>query len=353
MKKKNPFKTFLKVFGGMLLTLVLLFGIFLAYASITDYKPQPEEFVTIEGSGEAIPDSLNTFSFVIWNIGYGGLGAQSDLFFDGGQGVRPDQETAKNYLNGITASVKELSADFMLLQEVDLNSRRSYHVNQADAIFAAVGGGISSFAVNYDSKFVPQPITNPYGKCLGGLQSLTRFRPYSSKRIALTPDAKWPVGLFMLDRCLLEWRFELPAGKDLVVYNLHLSAYDDGTVKQSQMDSLKALLTREYNKGNYVIAGGDWNQSPPGYKSPLPGVAATIQMNVPDVFPGEGWQWGYDTAVPTNRKLNEVYEAGKTGIDVLDFYLVSPNVEITEVKTIDYQFAHSDHQPVRMSVKLK
>jgi endonuclease/exonuclease/phosphatase family metal-dependent hydrolase len=347
-------KKFLRITGIMLLIVLAIFGIFLGYISATDYKPEPREKLTIEGTGQPIPDSASELSFMIWNIGYGGLGAQSDFFFDGGQGVRADETTTQSYLAGITEFLKQSSAtDFILLQEVDIDSRRSWHNDQTKSISQAIPDKYSSFAINYDSKYVPQPITNPYGKCKGGLFSLSSYQPTSATRIALTPDAKWPVGLFMLDRCLLEWRYTLNSGKELVVYNLHLSAYDDGTVKQSQMDTLKNLLTREFEKGNYVVAGGDWNQSPPGYKSPRPGVAAIVEMNVPDVYPAEGWKWAFDTAIPTNRKLNEIYTEGQTGIDILDFFLLSPNVEVVNVKNEDLGFKSSDHQPVKMTVRLK
>lgn len=347
-------KKLLRYLGITLGIIILIFAGFLGYMTIVDYNPPRTEFVPIQGRGDTIPDSVAQFSFMIWNVGYSGLGAQSDFFFDGGKGVRADESVTKSYLTGITDYLKQQSAtDFILLQEVDVDSKRSWHIDETKAINEAMGERISSFALNYNSQFVPQPVTNPYGKCKGGLLSLTKFKPYSAVRIALAPDAGWPVGLFMLDRCLLEWRFQLANGKELVVYNLHLSAYDDGTVKQSQMDTLKAVFTKEYAKGNYVVAGGDWNQAPPGYKSPLPGVAATVQMNVPETFPEAGWKWVFDTSAPTNRKLNETYTAGKTGVDIIDFFLVSPNVEATAVKNEDLQFKSSDHQPVKMTVTLK
>lgn len=339
--------------GIMLLTILIAFGAFLGYMSAVDYTPAPTEKVDITGNGTLIPDSTTEFSFMIWNVGYAGLGAKSDFFFDKGKGVRMDEITTKEYLDGITEQIKQSAGtDFILLQEVDIDSRRSWHVDQTKHISAVVPNTVSSVAINYDSKFVPQPISNPYGKCKGGLLSISKYTPESATRIALTPDATWPVGLFMLDRCLLEWRYKLASGKEFVIYNLHLSAYDDGTVKQSQMDTLKSIITKEYEKGNYVIAGGDWNQAPPGYKTPLVGIPSTVQMNAPDIFPAEGWKWAFDPSIPSNRKLNEPYVAGQTGVDILDFYLLSPNIEVLEVKGEDLGFTNSDHQPVKMRVKL-
>ncbi len=38
---------------------------------------------------------------------------------------------------------------------------------------------------------------------------------------------------------------------------------------------------------------------------------------------------------------------------VIDGFLVSPNVEIASVKTLDLGFAHSDHNPVRVKLRTK
>ncbi|NJM15622.1 MAG: hypothetical protein HC896_09855 [Bacteroidales bacterium] len=69
----------------------------------------------------------------------------------------------------------------------------------------------------------------------------------------------------MLDRCFLLQRFGLSNGKQLVVINTHNSAYDDGTLRNLQMNYLKTILKNEQASGNYIIVGGDWNQCPPGF----------------------------------------------------------------------------------------
>ena len=45
-----------------------------------------------------------------------------------------------------------------------------------------------------------------------------------------------------------------------MLFNLHLEAYDDGEGKCAQTKMLADLLAAEAEKGNYVIAGGDFNQ---------------------------------------------------------------------------------------------
>jgi len=71
----------------------------------------------------------------------------------------------------------------------------------------------------------------------------------------------------------------------------------------------------------------------------------------PDFFP-EGWQWVFDPEVPSNRDVNQPYTKGKTPTTIIDFFVVSPNLEVIDVKTQDLGFEWSDHHPVRMRFRL-
>jgi endonuclease/exonuclease/phosphatase family metal-dependent hydrolase len=139
------------------------------------------------------------------------------------------------------------------------------------------------------------------------------------------------------------------------VINIHNSAYDDGSLKAQQMVFLQELFLREYAKGNYVIAGGDWNQCPPffAYDRFMPGQGQGYeQQNVnPDLLPAD-WQWVYDPTVPTNRKVSDPFVKGQTFVTLIDFFLVSPNIRVTKARGIDLGFQFSDHQPVWMEVEL-
>lgn len=65
-----------------------------------------------------------------------------------------------------------------------------------------------------------------------------------------------------LKRCLLVERVPVEGTeKELVIINLHLEAYDDGEGKRAQTEQLMQIIAAEYRNGNYVIAGGDFNQT--------------------------------------------------------------------------------------------
>lgn len=357
------------LYGGFTLLIVFLLYIagVLVYGTMHDWQPPDRmEAATLQQAGTTTPIPDTVLSLAIWNVGYGGLGAESDFFYDqggtllsGGKTIRAEAGLVDKNINGMEQFVEQTRADFFLFQEVDSSSRRSYYANQIDSIRQRKPDYGAWFAANYRAAYVPVPLLEfwrAYGQTHSGLLSLSRFRPATVERLQLPGEFGWPTRLFQLDRCALLQRFPTACGPELVVVNVHLSAFDDkGTLKHQQMGFLKQLAEEEYSKGNFVIIGGDWNLVPPflPYDVFSPGkTQGYSQINIsPELLPGD-WTWIYDATVPTNRKVRIPYEAGKSFTTIIDFYLISPNVQARQVKTIDQQFRFSDHQPVYLEVDL-
>jgi endonuclease/exonuclease/phosphatase family metal-dependent hydrolase len=214
----------------------------------------------------------------------------------------------------------------------------------------------SIYAVNYQVAFVPLPITEPMGKVNGGIAMFSRFFPEESYREALPGQYSWPVRLFMLDRCFIFSRFRMDNDNELVIINTHNEAFDTGDMRKRQMEHLRSIMLEEYRKGNYVVAGGDWNINPPGYNESTfktGDAGRTVQPQTdPEFFP-EGWKWTFDPSAPTNRSVDQPYVRGRTPATIIDYFIISPNVNIVAVNTIDLQFIWSDHQPVMLKFTLK
>ena len=67
--------------------------------------------------------------------------------------------------------------------------------------------------------------------------------------------------LLDLDRCYSVNRIPTENGKELVLYNLHLSAYtSDPSTADNQLRMLFEDMKEEYDAGNYIVAGGDFNK---------------------------------------------------------------------------------------------
>jgi len=338
----------------LILILVGAFLLFLLYATIDDYKPVPVSAQSIEGEAKIISDSMQ-FKLLSWNIGYAGLDASMDFFYDGGKNMRPSREGVLSNLDGIQNTLAPyLGYNFILLQEVDQNSKRSYHVNQYKAIKDQFADYTSHFGTNYDVGFVPIPLSEPMGKVESGLMTLSEGCPLSVERHSFPGNYSWPMKLFMLDRCFLVNRYQLSNQKELLIINTHNSAYDDGSLRAQQMSYLSDFLLAEYEKGNYIIVGGNWNQTPYGLEPKLPFHRFDTEnlSYVEQDYPAAGWHWAYDTEMPTNRRVAVPYDRSASLTTVIDYYLASPNVELSEVKTLDLDFQYSDHQPVLVQASL-
>ncbi len=352
-------KKLIKILLLILFIPIFLFSIFLLYLAITDFKPDHIMAIEIEGQEaevDLIKDSI--FNLLTWNVGYAGLGQEMDFFYDGGQQSGPSEKLNQKYLHGIRNSLREVdSIDFWLLQEIDLESKRTYHINQKEGIQEMLYNFHHSFVLNYVVAFVPVPISNPMGKVKAGMMTSSLYKPSEALRVAYPLIASWPKKMVLLDRCFILNRHPLANGKDLLIMNTHNTAYIyDPELRVKELEVMRRFVLGEYNKGNYVIAGGDWNMNPPDFEptADFNGhkfVPSKVKME-PTFFPDD-WQWAYDNSAPTNRQNYKSFVKGENGTTYLDYFLVSPNVELLMTKTMDFEFEHSDHNPVFIQVKLK
>ena len=348
-------KKFLKILLYILLALVVLVCALVIWLTVAEYKPAPVEDLEAQSApGSGLIKAGQDLDILTWNIGYGGLGQGSDFFMDGGENVKSaDEATVNSYLNGISEYIYNDAPDLIMLQEVDVNSSRTYGIDETERL----SSGNSVHALNYSCPLVPYPIP-PIGRVNSGLFTTTNYQISAAERISLPCPFSWPVSAANLKRCLLVSYLPIEGSdKELVLVNLHLEAYDDGEGKIAQTNQLRDFIQSEYDKGNYVIAGGDFNQIFPGTGEKYPNTHTELwEPGVLDEsFLPEGWSYVYDDSVPTCRLLNQPYDPADTANTqyyVIDGFIISPNVSLQQVQSMDLAFAYSDHNPVRISVTL-
>lgn len=351
-------KTVLKIFG-VLIGVVLIFAVgFIGWLTITEFNPDEVMISPTTEKLSAVQKTLSTEETVrvlTFNIGYGNLGSESDFFMDGGENVRNgDEKLVLKNMEGIIGTIGEADADIIFLQEVDESSKRSFFINEELLIYENFGSEIST-AANYLCNYVPFPWP-PIGKVSSGIMTVSDYDIEKAERISLPCPFSWPVSAANLKRCLLVSYHNIEGtNKQLVTVNLHLEAYDDGEGKIAQTKMLWEVLESEYEKGNYVIAGGDFNQMFPKTEEKYP--IFTAELWEPGVLEEkdlpEGWQYVYDENTPTCRLLNKPYDKETAQHYVIDGFIVSPNVELVSAETIDAGFEFSDHNPVLMEIVLK
>jgi len=337
----------IKVTLGSIATLVIAFLFFLGWSTINDYDPEPQITLSKQNAPALKKD---TFSILIWNIGYAGLGDDMDFFYDGGEQMRTSKNrTDKNFQNILKELKKTPQPDFLLLQEVDIDSKRSYHQHQVERIKSEFQNHNWYFAHNYLVDFVPMPLGNPLGKVESGIISGSLHSPSSATRYSYQGNFGWPKSVFMLDRCFLSLTYPLSSGDTLFIVNTHNTAYDEGALREKQMHQLKNWIKKRDNSQNKIIVAGDWNQLPPEVKidefGTKPQSKKYSPKKIPQGFLPEGWQFIFDPHTPTNRGLDTFYHSNSYKT-IIDFFAISPGIKPIEIKTTDLSFINSDHQPV-------
>ena len=208
---------------------------------------------------------------------------------------------------------------------------------------------------------MPVPVFNPMGSVNSGLMTLSKFNSDGKgARYQLPGSFPWPNRLFNLKRALLVNRLpDESTGKEWVIINLHLSAYDDGNLRDKELEFIREFLINEYDSGNFVVAGGDWNHILPGFNMGSFGDYRTKEKNLfrvktlPENWMPGGWTWAYGKDVATVRSNEAPYKPGRNFTTVIDGFLLSPNLKINNVETINTNFKYSDHQPVLVEITYK
>lgn len=349
------FRKILKYIMIVVLSIVIVIACVLGFYTIQEYRPKDVEEISVQ-SGDKVVKDKQTLTILTYNTGYAGLDEQQDFFMDGGSGVNPEsREMIEKNMKGIINTLKENESDIYFLQEVDKDSKRSFHINQINQYEMNLNKK-AMYAPNYKCIYVPFPFPT-LGKMDSGIVTISDYKVSKATRISLPESFSWPVKTANLKRCMLETRLPIEnSDKELVLINFHLEAYDSGEGKIAQSRMLANKLKEEYEKGNYVIAGGDFNQTFEDVdKYPLidtenwrPGLIS--KNDLPEHF-----DFSYDDTYPTCRLLNQPYthDYQTSQVYVLDGYIISDNLKVEQIKTINTDFVYTDHQPVQIKIQLK
>lgn len=347
---------------SVLLVLVLVAGGYLCYVVFSYSRIEDNTVLTPVNTGEEKTLEADTeYTAYIQNLGFGAYTADFTFFMDGGEkSWAESEESVIECINKGIGEAKKYDADFILFQEVDFDSTRSYHIDQQKMITEAFSSYASVFAVNYDSAFLMYPFTEPHGASRAGILTLSRYNITSALRRSL-PISESFSKFLDLDRCYSTSRIPVENGKELVLYNLHMSAYGGSDeIRAAQMNMLFSDMKSEYEKGNYCIAGGDFNHDFTGDSTAVLNGEGTDEFGWAQPFPEEMLPEGIERCdaytgerlIPTCRNCDIPYEEGNQ-VFIVDGFLKSSNVECIALENIDTGFIYSDHNPVIMKFVLK
>lgn len=354
-------KKWVKIPLCIVAALVLVVLAYVTYVVI-DYHRIGDRALTPEnGQTAGTLATGETYTVVSYNMGFGAYEPDYGFFMDGGTESRVwSRERLETNLDGIAALLQAQAADFYLVQEVDIDATRSCHVDEREPLYAALSDKSRVFCQNYDSPYLFYPLTQPHGASRSGLLTFAPVPVSAAERVELPIEGGF-MKFLDLDRCYSVSRLPVEGGKELVLYNLHLSAYtSDGTIATEQLSLLLADMQAEYDAGNWCVAGGDFNKDLLGDSSAYFGLADVAYAWAQPI--PEGTFDGFnvtliapldeDDPVPSCRNADGAYHAGQYVLTV-DGFMVTDNVSVTESAVVETGFAYSDHEPVTMTFALQ
>ena len=356
-------KTVLKIISFALLCVFSVALLYVGYVVVTYDRIEDMQSLEIDGSAASDTALVGTeYTIVTQNLGFGAYTREFTFFMDGGRESRADSaESVRGCIDAGIDVVSALDPDFILFQEVDLDSTRSYHIDQYALLSEGFPNYSSAMAVNYDSAYLMYPFYEPHGASLSSIVTFSRFTIDSSLRRSFPISTSFSKFLD-LDRCYSVSRVKTDNGKELVIYNVHSSAYgSDADIRTAQMTMLLEDMKAEYDKGNYVICGGDFNHDFTGDSTQmLNGGMDTLDYGWAQPFPEELIPEGFSRAIsykdgeinPTCRDCDVPYEEGNLTI-IVDGFIISDNVRVVEVENLVTGFTYSDHNPVVMKFALE
>jgi len=354
--------TILKIAIAAVLVFILGYGIYALTLFLT-YDRLEDNIVLVPEKG-AVCDLAETgreYTAVTQNIGFGAYERDFSFFMDGGKESRArSADSVNRSFDKAFEAIDAYNPDFVLMQEVDTDADRSFHIDESALLKNHYSDMDMVFGENYHSAYLFYPIFKPHGKSNSGICTLSKTAITAAIRRQL-PVVDSFAKIVDLDRSYTVSRIPVSNGKELVIYNVHLSAYaTSGNVKERQIKQLTDEMIAEYAKGNYCIAGGDYNSDFTGDSVPVLNNGLIADYGWCMAFPTEylsdslilckDYTCGYEQ--PSCRNCDKPYEDGDFTV-IVDGFIVTDNVEVTYLENVQTGFEYADHNPVVMNFVLK
>lgn len=278
------------------------------------------------------PDPAGSLKVMSYNVKFGG--GRIDFFFDcHADRVLMTRDEVIDNLERIAKIINAVDPDVLLLEEVDVNSKRSAYIDQLQWLLDHTDLNFGAYGSQWRADFVPSDGLGPVDS---GTAILSRWPLRKATRYALPlrEDQSAIVQYFYLQRNILEATVTLEED-DVKVIAIHAEAYSQDGTKKKHIEAFEQHLDAAADEG-MVVAGGDLNTLPPGTKK-LKGFAdsACEEEFLADDFSEEtGWLDAlyaqYESAIPLDE-----YQADNT-----PYFSHSTSKDDFWNRTLDYLFSN-------------
>jgi endonuclease/exonuclease/phosphatase family metal-dependent hydrolase len=294
-------------------------------------------------------DTFTQVKVMTWNIRFGA--GRRPWFGDAcGDNVIFTKEEITETLQKIVAKINEIQPDILLLQEVDLNSKRSGYTDQVRFILDNTYFNYAVAGSQWRTQFIP---SDGLGRLDEENLVLSRWKITEAVRIQLPLRGDQDkLTRYFYERCsIVKCKIGIPGMNNFYVLNTHASAFATDDTKKKHIETFKAELDALNNQGSLFVAGGDLNTLPPGSDS--------TDYCMEDICPGESYHQPNDNPMhkegsnytPESSWLLPFY-ADYTIAVSLDDYHADPLSYFTHTtrpthfwdRTLDYLFSNLSWQ---------
>lgn len=201
-----------------------------------------------------------TISVMTWNIRFGV--ARLDFALDAcGDRVIISKSEVTTGLEGIAKKINDSNVDIVLMQEVDVQSKRSSYIDQVQWLLDNTGMNYGVYASKWKSQII---LADGIGRVDAGNLILSKWKLEDAKRhqLPLRGDQDGLTQLFYLRRNVITAKVDMP-GTPFFAVNAHLTAFATDDTKQKHISGFKTILDNIVASGFNFVAGGDLNAIPP------------------------------------------------------------------------------------------
>ena len=218
---------------------------------------------------------------VTWNIRFGI--ARFPFFGDScGDDVILDDATIEKNMAAIADSLNVIDADIVLLQEVDVSSKRTGYMDQVQYLLDNTNLNYGCYASMWKADYIP---SDGIGRIDAGNAILSKYELTDAERIQLRlrTDQDGLTQYFYLRRNIV--KAKIPAltqgAKDFYAVDIHATAFATDDTKQKHIDKYVKTLAEIHDGGALFVTGGDLNSVPPG---------SAFDYCLQDMCPGEKYE---------------------------------------------------------------
>lgn len=317
--------------------LILLVGLVLFYFWGSSSNLDTQEYSSIYSfEYEDLEFEEDSFRLMTYNMGYLS-GMTNNLAVD------RKKELFENNMDRLNSLIESLAIDVLCFQEIDFHSKRSFFIDQLDALAESGGYPHASRVINWDKKYVPFPYwppTQQFGEVLSGQAIVSNFPIQDNELILLSAaDNPFYYKAFYLDR-LAQLNLLSIGGRDVLVINVHLEAWD-ARARERQADQLIALYN-EYQKDYPVLIVGDFNSTPPSAQKPY-----MDETTIEKLLAIEGLEMAIDMdTYLANEKDYFTFNSIEPYIKIDYIFYNSSKIRVSNARVVEEAQDISDHLPV-------